>query len=130
VPSQVASPNSTWRGPRHDRTHDASTHAPYLGTRSPLPVPESKQQRVGCVMWNGTLREQLDLMAAQHNCECILDDTTRPLSTCSGHAMLTQDQRALDGLLWNRHLIERLRTEEGSAEREPRRSSSGHGRDK
>jgi hypothetical protein len=77
-------------------------------------VPESKQQRVGRVMWNGTLHEQLDLMAAvQHNCECTFDDTGKPLSTCSGHTMLTQDQRALDGLLWNRHLVERLRTEEG-----------------
>ncbi len=66
------------------------------------------------VMWNGTLHEQLDLMAAvQHNCACMFDDMARRLSTCSGHTMMTQDQRALDGLLWTRHLVERLRTEEG-----------------
>ena len=76
-------------------------------------MQESKQQRVSRAMWNGTLREQLDLMAAvQHNCECVFDGMARR-STCSAHAMLTQDQRALDGLLWNRHLVERLRTEEG-----------------
>jgi hypothetical protein len=27
--------------------------------------------------------------------------------------MLANDQRALDGLLWNRHLVDRLLTEEG-----------------
>ena len=75
-------------------------------------------------MWNGTLREQLDLMAAvQHNCECTYDSMATRLSTCSAHTMLTRDQRALDGLLWNRHLVERLRTEEGitgvSAQDEP-----------
>ncbi len=29
------------------------------------------------------------------------------------HLMCANDQRALDGLLWNRHLVERLRSEEG-----------------
>jgi len=82
-------------------------------------VRESKQQPVSRVMWKGTLREQLDLMAAiQHNCECTFDAVTRRRSTCAGHAMLTQDQRALDGLLWSHHLVERLRTEEGVTRRE------------
>jgi hypothetical protein len=66
------------------------------------------------VVWNGTLTEHLDLMAAvQHNCECAYDGTDGGLSRCSGHAMLIRDQRALDGLLWNRHLVLRLLTEEG-----------------
>ena len=77
-------------------------------------MPESSNQRVGHVLWNGTLGEQLDLMAAvQHNCECTFDGMLRRFTTCSSHAMLSRDQRALDGLLWHRRLVERLRTEEG-----------------
>ena len=65
------------------------------------------------VMWNGTLSERLDLMAAvQHNCGCTFDGTTASLSACSSHAIL-REQRALDGMLWIRHLVPRLRAEEG-----------------
>jgi len=68
---------------------------------------------VGSVVWNGTLIEQLDLMAAVvHNCGCNFDGTTASLSACSSHAIL-RDQRALDGMLWIRHLVPRLRAEEG-----------------
>ena len=65
------------------------------------------------VVWNGTLSEQLDLVAAvQHNCGCSFDGTTASLSACSSHAIL-HEQRALDGMLWIRHLAARLRAEEG-----------------
>jgi len=65
------------------------------------------------VMWNGTLSEQLDLIAAiQHNCGCSFDGTTASLSACSSHAIL-REQRALDGMLWIRHVVARLRAEEG-----------------
>ena len=68
---------------------------------------------MGSVVWNGTLSEQLDLIAAvQHNCGCSFDGTTSSLSACSSHTMF-REQRALDGLLWIRHLVTRLRAEEG-----------------
>jgi len=53
------------------------------------------------------------IAAVQHNCECDLDGTEGSRIACSGHAMLATDQRALDGLLWNRHLVNRLLREEG-----------------
>ena len=34
------------------------------------------------------------------------------LATCAPHRMLTEDQRALNGLLFARRLVERLRREE------------------
>ena len=43
------------------------------------------------VIWHGTLR----------------------LSTCAGHHMLSEDQRALEGLLFARRIAGRLRREEG-----------------
>jgi hypothetical protein len=68
---------------------------------------------VGSVVWNGTLSEQLDLMAAvQHNCGCSFDGTATSLSACSSYILL-REQRALDGMLWIRHLVARLRAEEG-----------------
>jgi hypothetical protein len=77
-------------------------------------VSQSKQRPVASVVWNGTLCEQLDLMAAvQHNCECSFGDAARCLGACSAHAMLVRDQRALDGLLWTRHLVKRLLMEKG-----------------
>ena len=71
--------------------------------------------RVDNVAWKGTITEQLDLMAAvQHNCDCSFDGRDgRRLTACSAHKMLARDQRALNGLLWNRHLVARLLTEEG-----------------
>jgi len=35
------------------------------------------------------------------------------VSLCSAHIMLRGDQRALNGLLWNRHLAKRRLAEEG-----------------
>jgi hypothetical protein len=95
------------------KTHDASSHVSYIGPAESGPVTDSKQQGVGRVEWNRTVREQLDLMAAvQHNCKCTFNSMARCVSTCSGHTTLARDQRALDGFLWNRRLVERLLTEE------------------
>jgi hypothetical protein len=70
------------------------------------------------VDWNGTLVEELDLLAAvQHNCACSFDRLGARLSICSGHSMLMNDQRALNGLLWHRHLRDLLLAEEGVASR-------------
>ena len=64
-------------------------------------------------VWKGTIMERLDLVAAiQHNCDCTFDEP-KALSPCAGHAMLRDDQRALNGLLWTRHIVERLLAEEG-----------------
>jgi hypothetical protein len=92
----------------------------YLGwtsvTGSPQPVPQSNSERTSRVEWHGTLRERLDLIAAvQHNCECSYAATDGSHIVCSVHVMFANDQRALDGLLWNRHLVDRLRSEEGVA---------------
>jgi len=74
-------------------------------------------ERVGSVEWHGSLIERLDLLAAvQHNCECRFDATLLLVEACASHAMLAGDQRALNGLLWNRRLARRLRVEEGLAE--------------
>jgi len=73
-------------------------------------------QRVDGVLWHGTLIEQLDLLAAvQHNCDCRYDVMDQRVSVCASHTMLVSDQRALNGLLWNRRLVQMLRTEEGVA---------------
>jgi len=77
-------------------------------------VSQSKPGRAGRVEWHGTLREQLDLIAAvQHNCECSFDGMDGSLEMCHPHRMLANNQRALDGLLWNRRLVKRLLLEEG-----------------
>ena len=66
-------------------------------------------------LWHGTLMEQLELLAAvQHNCECRYDAMHQRVARCAGHSMLALDQRALNGLLWNRRLAGRLRMEEGA----------------
>jgi hypothetical protein len=63
-------------------------------------------------VWNGTLSEQLALMAAlPHNCECsYASDAT--VTLCSAHVMLARDHRGLNGLLWNGYPVRRLLLEE------------------
>ena len=66
------------------------------------------------VTWNGTLVEQLELVAAvERNCECIFDATGQRVGACPAHTMLKRDQRALDGLLWTRRLAKQRLAEEG-----------------
>jgi hypothetical protein len=66
------------------------------------------------VVWKGTLIEQLELAAAvHHNCECRYDAAGARIGTCSAHAMLAGDQRALNGLLWNRRARQWLIQQEG-----------------
>ena len=69
-------------------------------------------------IWNGTHQESTALAAAiNRNCTCQYDlDGERSL-TCSPHRMLTDDQRALDGLAFVRQIAERLRVEEFAAPR-------------
>ena len=65
--------------------------------------------------WHGTQQESFDLVAAiQRNCMCEFDKATGArIATCAPHQMLTQDQRALNGLLFMRRKVACLKREEG-----------------
>jgi hypothetical protein len=61
------------------------------------------------IEWNGDREESLALAnAIARNCTCHFDDMGALLSTCPPHRMLTEDQRALNGLLFGRRIAERL----------------------
>ncbi len=65
------------------------------------------------VIWNGTQQESFDLVnAIARNCSCEFGVMGVRLSTCGPHRMLTEDQRALNGLLFARRISARLRREE------------------
>ncbi|HLZ28701.1 MAG TPA: hypothetical protein VKV73_15410 [Chloroflexota bacterium] len=64
-------------------------------------------------IWNGTHQESTDLAAAiNRNCICQYDLDGERTITCSPHRMLTDDQRALNGLVFMRQIVARLRNEE------------------
>jgi len=63
------------------------------------------------VTWHGTDHEARELrQAVDRNCECETPHGT--YVRCGAHAMLEGDQRAIDGLLFARHIAGRLLTEE------------------
>jgi hypothetical protein len=63
--------------------------------------------------WHGTSEEALELVnVIARNCACTIGSSGERLQVCAPHEMLTGDQRALDGLLFARRMVERLRTEE------------------
>src|SRR3984893_11419496 len=67
------------------------------------------------VVWHGTQQESFDLVnAIGRNCTCEFGLMGVRLATCAPHRMLTEDQRALNGLLFARRMQERLRLEEFS----------------
>jgi hypothetical protein len=67
------------------------------------------------VTWHGTQQESFDLVnAIARNCTCEFGLMGVRLTTCGPHRMLTEDQRALNGLLFARRMVERLRSEEFS----------------
>ena len=67
------------------------------------------------VVWHGTQQESFDLVnAIARNCTCEFGLLGVRLATCAPHRMLTEDQRALNGLLFARRMAERLRREEFS----------------
>ncbi len=69
--------------------------------------------------WNGTPGEYLDLTRVlSRHCACEFGLMGKRLRRCSAHA-LTDDQRALDGLLFGRRLAGRLREEEWLARHGP-----------
>lgn len=60
------------------------------------------------VYFNGTEKERQALLAAlEHNCDC------NPAQKCAPHKMLLEDQRAIDGLIFERRQAGRLLKEEG-----------------
>jgi hypothetical protein len=67
------------------------------------------------VVWHGTQQESFDLVnAIARNCTCEFGLMGVRLATCAPHRMLTEDQRALNGLLFARRMQERLHREEFS----------------
>jgi hypothetical protein len=65
------------------------------------------------VVWHGSQQESFDLInAIARNCTCEFGMMGVRLSTCPAHLMLMEDQRALDGLLFVRHMLDRLQDEE------------------
>ena len=65
------------------------------------------------VVWHGTQQESFDLVnAIARNCTCEFGLMGVRLATCAPHRMLTEDQRALNGLLFARRMQDRLRREE------------------
>ena len=72
------------------------------------------------VVWHGSQQESFDLVnAIARNCTCEFGLMGVRLATCAPHRMLTEDQRALNGLLFARRMAERLRHEEFSRARSP-----------
>jgi hypothetical protein len=64
-------------------------------------------------IWNGTHQESITLTAAiERNCACQYGSDGAPTATCAPHRMLTDDQRALNGLLFYKQIATRLQREE------------------
>jgi hypothetical protein len=67
-------------------------------------------------VWNGTQQESIDLAAAiNRHCICQFDLDEERTLTCAAHRMMIEDQRAMDGLVFMRQIVERLRLEEFAA---------------
>jgi hypothetical protein len=63
--------------------------------------------------WNGTKQESIELAeAVGRNCVCVHDANGWRTQTCAPHRMLTDDQRALNGLAFYRQIAGQLRLEE------------------
>src|ERR1700738_4518619 len=65
------------------------------------------------VVWHGTQQESFDLVnAIARNCTCEFGLMGVRLATCAPHRMLTEDQRALNGLLFALRMAQRWNREE------------------
>lgn len=68
------------------------------------------------MVWHGTTEEISALVdAVTRNCTCEFGMMGKRLFTCAPHKMMHEDQRALNGLLFARRTVERLREREWSA---------------
>ena len=71
------------------------------------------------ISWNGTTDEALALLhALRAHCECHVDEG-RTVAPCAGHTMLARDQRAIDGLLFMRHMAAHLLAQEFEVKPQP-----------
>ena len=65
-------------------------------------------------VWHGTQDEAGELLQAlSHHCTCNVSTAGVRAATCAPHQVLS-DQRILDGLLFARRIVARLRAEEHS----------------
>jgi hypothetical protein len=68
--------------------------------------------RMRRIVWHGTRQESLELLhAVRQHCTCEVEQG-RIVTTCAAHTMVARDQRAVDGLLFMRRMVERLLAEE------------------
>jgi len=71
-------------------------------------------------IFHGTHEESTDLVnAIARNCTCEYAVMGARSTTCAPHRMLLEDQRALDGLVWIRRDVSRLRAEEFGRKKKP-----------
>jgi hypothetical protein len=69
---------------------------------------------VNPTIFHGTQNESSDLLSAiTRHCTCAYGAMGARTSTCAAHAMLTNDQRALDGLVFERRRWEALSPQAG-----------------
>jgi len=69
-------------------------------------------------IWRGNqLESELLVRSINNNCECDFGASGALRKVCGAHRMLTQDQRALNGLLFGRAILERLLHEEWNVQR-------------
>jgi hypothetical protein len=67
------------------------------------------------ITWHGTQQESYALVGViARYCTCEVGPDGVRTHTCEPHRMLTEDQRALDGLLFARRMADRLLEEEFS----------------
>ena len=72
-------------------------------------------------VWHGTAQEARELAdAVTHNCGCAVAPDGACDNRCPAHALLT-DQRALDGLVFARFMVDRLVGQEFSVQASYRR---------
>ncbi len=59
-------------------------------------------------VWHGTPEQRVELAkAVAHNCACECGGPGSHVLKCAAHAIL-ENQRMLDGLVFSRHMVERL----------------------
>jgi hypothetical protein len=65
------------------------------------------------VTWHGTKEEHIQLSnAVARHCSCEVGMMGVRVVFCEAHRMLAEDQRVLDGLLFARRRLDRLRQQE------------------
>ncbi len=72
------------------------------------------------VIWRGSEAQAFELLQAlNRHCACVTTARGALQSMCAPHRMLVDDERALNGLLFGRHIAARLRAEEFGSDPAP-----------